>query len=72
MKNKYEVRIIDRRGNEVSIYGPTENIKAVRKIADKNIKRRKVKIYKDNKLLPRGIADLDKIIYEEWLEENQP
>lgn len=65
----YEVKILDRQGNEVSIYGPTKSLRGARNVALNT--KRQVRIYRDNKLLQNGQNGLDQQAYEIWLEEHQ-
>jgi len=66
----YEVKIIDRQGQEVLIYGPTKSLRGSRNVAQKQ--RKQVRIYRDNKLLPGGKSGLDQATYDRWLEDHQP
>lgn len=64
----YEVRMVNLAQVEVSIYGPTHNLYAARKVAQKQNPRRKVNIYRNNKLMPGGRAGLDREAYQQCLQ----
>lgn len=68
----YEVRIINREGDEVTIYGPTKSMRGSRNVAQKQKQRKQVRIYRDNKLLAGGKNGLDTPAYDRWLFDHQP
>jgi hypothetical protein len=68
----YEVKITNRKGEEVTIFGPTKSLRGARNVAQKQNDRKMTRIYRDNKLLPGGKNGLDQQMYNRWLEENQP
>ena len=67
----YEVKITNRQGQEISIFGPTKSLRGARNVAQKQKDRNKPKIYRDNKLMPGGKNGLDLLVYDLWLENNQ-
>lgn len=62
----YQVCLINRQGEEFTIFGPTHSLRGAREVALKQKPRKKVKLYRDNKLLPNGKFGLDPYMYEYW------
>ena len=69
MDHTYEVYLVDKQGKEFKIYGPSKSLEKARNIALRQAKHRKVKLYRNNKLLPNGRFGLDVFAYEAWSKE---